>query len=364
MINLLDLNKKELEDFFVNIGEKKFRAQQTREWIYRGARDFSEMKNLPGELRNRLEKMQEAGEITLGGLKILDMRSASDGSTAKFLFELHDGNTIETVLMRYKYGNSVCVSSQAGCRMGCRFCASTLLGLQRNLTAGEIVAQVLACLRYVKDENDYPLSSNDERIGHIVIMGTGEPLDNYENVKKFTELLNAKDGLDLSLRNITLSTCGLVPVIKKFTEEMPQVNLAISLHASNNTSRSALMPVNDAYPIDELMPAVSAHARKTGRRVTFEYALTAGVNDSEKQAEDLANLLRHYFNHQAGNGGLCHVNLIPLNKVEEIGMEGSGRKQVLAFQKKLEDMGIPATIRREMGADIDAACGQLRLGKK
>ena len=151
MINLLDLNKKELEDFFVNIGEKKFRAQQTREWIYRGARDFSEMKNLPGELRNRLEKMQETGEITLGGLKILDMRSASDGSTAKFLFELHDGNTIETVLMRYKYGNSVCVSSQAGCRMGCRFCASTLLGLQRNLTAGEIVAQVLACLRYVKD---------------------------------------------------------------------------------------------------------------------------------------------------------------------------------------------------------------------
>lgn len=364
MINLLDLNKQELEEFFVNLGEKKFRAQQVREWLYRGARNFSEMKNLPADLRNKLENMNEAGEISIGGLKVLNMKRSSDGSTAKFLFELHDGNTIETVLMKYKYGNSVCVSSQAGCRMGCRFCASTMLGLQRNLTSGEIIAQVLACLRYIKDEKDYSLSSNEERIGHIVVMGTGEPFDNYDNVKKFTELINAKDGLDLSLRNITVSTCGIVPMIKKFTKDMPQVNLAISLHASNNISRSALMPVNDAYPIEELMPVVAAHARETGRRVTFEYALTAGVNDSEKYAADLAELLRKYFNKQAGNGGLCHVNLIPLNKVEEIGMAGSDRKHVISFQQKLDEMGIPATIRREMGADIDAACGQLRLGKK
>lgn len=364
MINLLDLNKKETEAFFEGIGEKKFRAQQTREWLYRGARSFSEMKNLPKELIEKLSSLEETGEISIGGLNTLDMRSSSDGSTVKFLFELNDGNTIETVLMKYKYGNSVCVSSQAGCRMGCRFCASTMLGLKRNLTSGEIISQVLACLRYVKDEKGLPLSSSDERIGHIVIMGTGEPFDNYDNVKRFAELLGDKDGLGLSLRNITVSTCGLVPVIRKFTEELPQVNLAISLHASNNRDRSALMPVNDSYPIEELMPAVSDHARRTGRRVTFEYALTAGVNDSEKHATALAELLRRYFNSKNGNGGLCHVNLIPLNKVEEIGMEGSDREQAGRFMRKLEQLGIPATIRREMGADINAACGQLRLGKK
>lgn len=364
MINLLNLSKTELEEFFAGIGEKKFRAKQFRTWLYRGAREFSEMTDLPKDLRTRLESMQAAGDISIGGLEVLDIRSSADKSTEKFLFGLEDGKTIETVLMRYKYGNSVCVSSQAGCRMGCSFCASTIGGLERDLEPAEIAAQVIAVTRHIKDEKGLPLASNDERIGHIVIMGTGEPFDNYDNVTEFIRIVNMKDGLDIGLRNITLSTCGIVPKIEEFTKEMPQVNLAISLHAPDNETRSRIMPVNRKYPIEELLPACMKHAKITGRRVTFEYALTAGVNDSTGQAQILGNLLKKYFNAKSDTAGLCHVNLIPLNAVKETGLSATNKVQAESFKDKLESMGIPATIRREMGADINAACGQLRLGNK
>lgn len=371
MINFLDADKREIEDFFEEIGEKRFRASQLTAWLYRGASSFSEMTDLSKELRTKLEAEEAAGRITLGKLEKLDSRESADKSTEKFLFGLADGNAIETVLMRYKYGNSVCVSSQAGCRMGCAFCASTIGGLKRNLTAGEMIAQVIAVLRHLKDEagavlaekGGAALAAGSERIGHIVIMGTGEPFDNYDNVKHFIELANDPKGLGISMRNITLSTCGIVPMIRRFAEELPQVNLAISLHAPNNEMRDNMMPVNKKYPLEELLPACAEYVKITGRRITFEYALAAGVNDNRGNAEELSGLLRHYFCERNETGGLCHVNLIPLNKVKETGMEGSDRKRAEDFRDYLINSGIPATIRREMGADINAACGQLRLSR-
>lgn len=371
MINFLDADKREIEDFFEEIGEKRFRASQLTAWLYRGASSFSEMTDLSKELRTKLEAEEAAGRITLGKLEKLDSRESADKSTEKFLFGLADGNAIETVLMRYKYGNSVCVSSQAGCRMGCAFCASTIGGLKRNLTAGEMIAQVIAVLRHLKDEagavlaekGGAALAAGSERIGHIVIMGTGEPFDNYDNVKRFIELANDPKGLGISMRNITLSTCGIVPMIRRFAEELPQVNLAISLHAPNNETRDNMMPVNKKYPLEELLPACAEYVKLTGRRITFEYALAAGVNDNRGNAEELSGLLRHYFRERNETGGLCHVNLIPLNKVKETGMEGSDRKRAEDFRDYLINSGIPATIRREMGADINAACGQLRLSR-
>lgn len=363
MINLLDADKKEIEDYFEKIGEKRFRAAQLILWLYRGAASFSEMTDLSKELRAKLEEEETAGHITLGKLKMLDSLSSADKSTEKFLFGLADGNAIETVLMRYKYGNSVCISSQAGCRMGCAFCASTIGGLKRNLTAGEMIAQVISVLRHIKDDSGIPPASDKERIGHIVIMGTGEPFDNFDNMKKFIEIANSPQGLGISLRNITVSTCGIVPMIKRFAEELPQVNLAISLHAPNNETRSSMMPINRKYPIEELLPACEEYVKITGRRITFEYALAAGVNDTRENAEELAGLLRRYFRERNNTAGLCHVNLIPLNKVKETGMEGSDRKRAEDFRDYLISAGIPATIRREMGADINAACGQLRLNK-
>ncbi len=363
MIDFLDADKGQAEAFFLSLGEKRFRADQVRLWLLRGASDFSEMTDLPKALREYLREAAEKGEVSSGTLRVLELQSSKDRSTEKFLLELSDGNAIETVLMRYKYGNSVCVSSQAGCRMGCAFCASTIGGLQRNLTAGEMTAQVTAALRRAKEASGLPISSPRERIGHIVIMGTGEPFDNYENVKRFIRTVSDPAGLDIGLRNITVSTCGIVPMIERFTEELPQVNLAISLHAPNNAVRDSLMPVNRRYPIEQLMAACEAHARKTGRRVTFEYALAADTNDAGRQAEELTMLLRRHFCEKLGTAGLCHVNLIPLNKVEETGMEGSDRATAEHFRDDLLARGIPATIRREMGADIDAACGQLRLNK-
>lgn len=363
MLNLLDADKKLIEDFFEGIGEKKFRAAQTAAWLYRGAANFSEMTDLSKSLRLKLEEAEAAGQITTGRLEKLDSRRSSDRSTEKFLFGLADGNAIETVLMKYKYGNSVCVSSQAGCRMGCAFCASTIGGLKRNLTAGEIMAQVTSVLRHIKDEQSIPLASDMERIGHIVIMGTGEPFDNFDNVKRFIEIANSPKGLGISMRNITVSTCGIVPMIRRFAEELPQANLAISLHAPDNRTRDNMMPINKKYPIEELLPACSEYVRLTGRRITFEYALAAGVNDARGNAEELSGLLRHYFCARNETRGLCHVNLIPLNKVKETGMEGSDRKRAEDFRDFLIESGIPATIRREMGADINAACGQLRLSK-
>ena len=350
MIRLNDLEYKELEAFVTDVlGEPKFRAKQIFGWIYggmskdgsfrSGVASFDEMTNLSKALR---EKLSESAELM--SLAVLREQVSKLDGTRKFLFGLPDGNAIESVFMKYKFGNSICVSSQAGCRMGCRFCASTIGGLRRNLTAGEIAGQILAAEH-----------QTGERISHVVVMGTGEPFDNYENLSKFIHIINDPNGLNIGMRNITVSTCGLVPKIGEFAEDFPQVNLAISLHAVNNEMRDEMMPVNKSYPMEVLLDACRSYADKTSRRVTFEYTLVKGVNDSPEYARKLADRL---------HGMLCHVNLIPLNKVEETGYDTTERGAVLKFQQVLTECGIPATIRRELGDDIDAACGQLRLSAR
>lgn len=349
MTNLLDLTYYELEQFVTEtLQAPKFRAKQIFEWIYggitkngsfrNGVQSFDEMNNLPRQLR---EKLSQQAQITLP--EVLRMQVSKQDGTRKFLFRLEDGNAIESVFMQYKFGNSICVSSQAGCRMGCRFCASTIGGLKRNLMPGEIAGQILAAQR-----------ETGQRISHVVVMGTGEPFDNYENISKFIRIINDPNGLNIGMRNITVSTCGLVPMIARFGEDFPQVNLAISLHAVSNEMRNEMMPVNKAYPMEVLLDACRAYTDKTARRITFEYTLVKGVNDSEEYARKLASRL---------HGMLCHVNLIPLNKVEETGYDTTERGAVLHFQQVLEECGIPATVRRELGDDIDAACGQLRLSE-
>ena len=346
-VNLTDLEYMDLENFVTkNLEEPKFRAKQIFGWIYGGmtkdgslrlgAESFDDMNNLPKSLRDKLNE-----NATLVQPIVLKEQVSKLDGTRKFLFGLADGNAIESVFMKYKFGNSICVSSQAGCRMGCKFCASTIGGLRRNLSPGEIAGQILAAQR-----------QTGERISHVVVMGTGEPFDNYENISKFICIVNDPAGLNIGMRNITVSTCGLVPRIGQFAEDFPQVNLAISLHAVNNDMRDAIMPVNKAYPMEELLDACRTYTEKTARRITFEYTLVKGVNDSTEHAKMLASKLR---------GMLCHVNLIPLNKVAETGYDTTDRTAVLKFQKTLNDNGIPATIRRELGDDIDAACGQLRL---
>lgn len=349
-VNLTDLEYVQLERFVTEeLEEPKFRAKQIFSWIYGGtgkdgnlrpgAESFEEMNNLPKTLR---EKLTARAAIVQPAV-LREQISKLDG-TRKFLFGLADGNAIESVFMKYKFGNSICVSSQAGCRMGCRFCASTIGGLKRNLTPGEIAGQILAAQR-----------QTGERISHVVVMGTGEPFDNYDNLAAFIRIINDPNGLAIGMRNITVSTCGLVPKIARFAREFPQVNLAISLHAANDEMRSEIMPVNRTYPMDVLLTACREYAEKTSRRITFEYTLVKGVNDSMEHAKMLASRL---------HGMLCHVNLIPLNKVEETGYDTTERGAVLKFQKVLNENGIPATIRRELGDDIDAACGQLRLSEK
>ncbi len=328
----------ELQQMMEHIGEKKFRAEQIYKWIFSGVTDFDDMTNISAELR---AKLKENTVITQPEL-LRVQKSEADG-TQKYLFGFSDGNAVETVFMKYKYGNSVCVSSQAGCRMGCRFCASGIDGLRRNLTAGEIISEVLAAER-----------ESGEKINHVVVMGTGEPFDNYGNVAKFIRLLNSPKGFGLSMRNITVSTCGLIPGIEKFARDFPQANLAISLHAPNDEIRNTMMPVNGSYPMKPLLEACRAYTEKTSRRITFEYTLVSGKNDTKEAARELARRL---------SGMLCHVNLIPLNAVKETGLKGTDRKNAEAFMKVLESKGIPATIRRELGSDIDAACGQLRLAE-
>ena len=357
--NLKDLQLHELEGFVAELGEQKFRARQIFQWMYQrggigggkdaggsarkgaagrpgGVTSFDEMTNVPKSLREKLEVRAELGLLELMKVQV----SKLDG-TRKYLFGLADGNAIESVFMKYKYGNSICVSSQAGCRMGCKFCASGMDGLRRNLTPGEMIEQLLAAER-----------DTGEWINHVVVMGTGEPFDNYENLAGFLRLLHDPQGLNLSYRNITVSTCGIVPGIERFAEDFPQVNLAISLHAPDDTIRSAMMPVSRAYSMDVLLQACRAYTEKTSRRITFEYTLVKGVNDGIEHAEKLAGKLK---------GMLCHVNLIPLNQVEETGLKTTGRREAQNFQAALERHGIPATIRRELGDDIDGACGQLRL---
>jgi len=334
--DLNSLTRKELEDYLEGLGEKKFRSKQVFSWLYKGVERFDEMTDLSKELRH---KLYENAAITK--LQILQVQNSEKDGTRKYLFGLEDGNSIESVFMKYKFGNTICISSQAGCRMGCSFCASAINGLQRNLTPGEMAGQILAI------EKD-----TGEKISNVVVMGTGEPFDNYENLKKFIENIHAKDGLNIGLRGITVSTCGLIPKMLEFAKDFPQVNLAISLHASNDTIRNKLMPVSKRYPMDDLLAACIQHIAITGRRITFEYALIKGVNDSDRNAEELAAKLR---------GINCHVNLIPLNRVAETGLSGTERADAERFRNLLEKRGIQVTVRRELGSDIDAACGQLRL---
>lgn len=333
--NLLDMDIPELQGLLTGMGQPKFRAKQVFQWIARGASDVDEMTDLPKALREQMKLISQ-----LGSLKIEKKLVSQVDGTAKYLFRLEDGDIIESVLMEYKHGHTVCISSQVGCRMGCSFCASTGAGFTRNLTAGEMLEQVLAIQR-----------DAGVRVANIVIMGIGEPFDNYENVLKFLRLVHDPEGLNIGYRHMTVSTCGLVPQIERFTAENIPVNLSISLHAPNDEIRAGIMPVNRKYAIDNLIEACKIYTEVTKRRVTFEYAMISGVNDSEESARELASRLR---------GMLCHVNLIPANRVEGTGFNQSNRRRMEDFRQVLERSGIETTIRRELGTDIQAACGQLR----
>ena len=338
--DLLDLTIEETKSFAAALGEKPYRGKQVFQWIYRGAGGFEEMTDLPKSLRQRL-----ADEAVIGLPEVLEEQADPGDGTRKFLFGFADA-AVESVFMKYSYGNSLCVSSQVGCKMGCAFCASALGGFVRDLTAGEMMGQVLAAQR-----------STGEEIGHIVIMGMGEPFDNYENVSRFLRLLHEPAGKNMSWRHMTVSTSGIIPVMERFGEDFPQVNLAVSLHRIDDADRSRLMPVNRRYPVAGLLAAARDYTEKTGRRITFEYALIRGEND---RPEDITALI------QSLRGMLCHVNLIPLNKVAETGMDGTDRRRAAQIAEQLTNAGVPATVRRELGRDIDGACGQLRLrhGKK
>lgn len=335
MIDLRNLTYEELEMQIVNLGYPKFRAKQIFQFVSKGVVNIDDMHNLPKTLREALKE-----NFKIYTLKVLTLQKSKKDETSKYLFKLHDDNAIESVFMKYKYGNTVCVSSQVGCKMGCKFCASTIDGLTRNLTAGEMVSQILDI------EN-----SQKQKINHVVVMGTGEPFDNYENLSKFIRILNDKNGINIGMRNITISTCGIIPMVEKFADEFPQVNLAISLHASNSQARSNIMPINEKYDINKLIKACRKYTKKTKRRITFEYTLVLGQNDSTYNIEELIKLL---------SGMLCHVNLIPLNNVLENELKTVTRKKANQIAEKLIENGIPATVRRELGADIDGACGQLR----
>lgn len=336
--DLRSMDGTELEHFITEMGEPKFRAKQIFDWIHaKQADSFAEMTNLSKTLRERLE--ETAGLPRTETVRRLV--SQKDG-TRKYLFALENGSVIESVLMKYEYGNTVCISTQAGCRMGCRFCASTLEGVERSLTAGEMLSQVY---RIQKDCG--------ERITGVVLMGSGEPLDNYGNVLKFLRLINDPKGQNMGQRHITLSTCGLVDKIYELAEEELQITLAVSLHAPNDGIRNKIMPVSRANPMDALLAACRAYADRTKRRITFEYAMMQGVNDSDACARELAGRLRHM---------LCHVNLIPVNDVKERDFVKSPDEQVRRFAAILQENGVETTVRRRLGSDIDAACGQLRRG--
>ncbi|MEH6992072.1 23S rRNA (adenine(2503)-C(2))-methyltransferase RlmN [Neobacillus drentensis] len=340
--SIYSLQLHELKEWLTNNGEKPFRAEQIYDWLYKKRVSlFEDMNNLSKSLR---DKLSENFQITT--LKTVIKQSSSDG-TIKFLFELHDGYSIETVLMRHDYGNSVCVTTQVGCRIGCTFCASTLGGLKRHLEAGEIVAQVVTVQQ--------ALDETDERVSSVVIMGIGEPFDNYDNMMAFLKIINHDKALMIGARHITVSTSGIVPKIYQFADENMQINFAISLHAPNTELRSRLMPINRAYKLDDLMKSVRYYIDKTGRRISFEYGLFGGVNDSVEHAEELADLLK---------GLKCHVNLIPVNYVPERDYVRTPKDKIFAFEKTLKNRGINVTIRREQGHDIDAACGQLRAKER
>ncbi len=335
-VSLKDLTLPQLESFVTGLGAEKYRARQVAEWIFgKGAASFREMTNLAGDFRNMLES-----SARLGRLEIAAKVESKRGNTVKYLFALNDGQAVESVLMKHDYGQSACVSTQVGCRYACRLCASGLGGFIRDLSAGEIYDQVLAMQQ-----------DSGTRVSHVVLMGSGEPLENYGAVMTFIRNITAPYGLNIGVRHITISTCGLVPGIRKLAGEGLQLTLAVSLHAPNDNDRDLLMPINKKYPLKELIPACRDYARATGRRVTFEYALIAGVNDSRSHALELVRLL---------SGALCHVNLIPVNPVPERGVEPPSRLQVELFKTLVEQGGLAVTVRKEFGADIGAACGQLR----
>ena len=334
--DIKSLNLEELTSYMVSIGEKPFRARQLYEWIHQKlAADFSEMTNLSKALK---EKLLQSAALT--SLTVVEEKISKIDGTRKYLFGLSDGNIIESVLMKYKHGNSVCISSQVGCRMGCRFCASTLDGLERNLSPSEMLDQIYRIQKLT-----------GERVSNVVVMGSGEPMDNYDNLIQFIRILTDENGLNISQRNVTVSTCGIVPGILKLAEENLQITLALSLHAPNDEVRKTLMPVANRYPLKDVLEACRTYFEKTGRRLTFEYSLVSGVNDNLKEAAALSALLKD----QHG-----HVNLIPVNPIKERDYVQSDRRAIEAFKNLLEKNGINVTIRREMGRDINGACGQLR----
>lgn len=334
--DLKSMTEEELKAFLAGLGEKPFRARQLYQWIHEKlAGSFEEMSSLSKELRGKLEN-----EASLTSLKVAGERVSAIDGTRKYLFALEDGNVIESVWMQYHHGNSVCISSQVGCRMGCRFCASTLDGLERNLRASEMLDQVYMIQKLT-----------GERVSNVVVMGSGEPMDNYDNVVRFLRLISSKEGLNISQRNLTVSTCGLVPQIRRFAQEGLQVTLALSLHAPNDQVRRELMPIANRYGLKEVLEACRYYYETTGRRLTFEYSLVRGVNDNENEARALARLIGGYHG---------HVNLIPVNPIKERDFVESTHKAVQDFKNLLEKSGINVTIRREMGRDIGGACGQLR----
>ncbi|MBO5449000.1 MAG: 23S rRNA (adenine(2503)-C(2))-methyltransferase RlmN [Ruminococcus sp.] len=335
MIDVLSLLPEELEEQILLMNEKKFRAKQIFEWLHvKRAVSFDEMTNLSVQLRGKLKE-----KFCLKSLFVSKKLESDTDNTVKYLYRLPDGNHVESVVMEYSYGNTVCVSTQVGCKMGCRFCASTIAGYKRDLTSSEILLQI-----YESERN------SGRKISGVVLMGIGEPMDNFDNVVDFLRLLSCSEGANMSLRHVSVSTCGIVPRIYELAELKLGITLSVSLHASNNKARSEIMPVNNRYDIDELMTACHYYFKVTGRRISFEYALIDGHNDSKEDARELAELLDDF---------VCHVNIIPVNKIKERNYR-SDRRSAYRFQKYLEELGVNATVRRTLGADIDAACGQLR----
>lgn len=336
MKDLKSLNLEQLTEELLNIGEKKFRAKQIYSWIHEKLVDsFDEMTNLSKDLREKLK-----ANYTLNSLEAVAVQTSKIDGTQKYLFRLHDGHVVESVLMRYHHGNSVCISSQVGCLMGCRFCASTIGGKVRDLYPSEMLGQIYKIQKL-----------SGERVHNVVVMGTGEPLDNYDNLVQFIKMLTDENGLNISQRNLTVSTCGIVPKIRQLAEEKFQMTLALSLHATTQEKRKQLMPIANKYDLKEVLDACHYYYEQTGRRITFEYSLVGGVNDTKQDAEELTKLIGKFP---------CHVNLIPVNPIKERDFVQPNKQECQAFRNKLEKNGINVTIRREMGRDIDGACGQLR----
>lgn len=334
-MNLKNLTQQEIAGILKELGQPAFRAKQVYTWLHKGVRSYDEMTNLPKALRDQLSE-----NYPINAPKVVRKQESQKDGTIKYLWQLSDGNCVETVLMRYNYGNTVCISTEVGCAMGCAFCASTIGGLVRRLEPFEMLDEVL----FTQIDSGLPIS-------RIVLMGIGEPLDNFDNVLRFLELVNSEAGMNISMRHISLSTCGLIPKIDALAEKKLQISLAISLHGPNNEIRSKIMPVNKAYPIEDLLEACRRYFAATGRRIHFEYAMIDGINDREEDAKEILRRMK---------GLPAHFNLIPLNHVEESPLKPSSKAAVAKFQKILEDGGITATVRRTLGGDIDASCGQLR----